>query len=43
MLMVAAKVLTEMKEQFSGTVKLVFQPNEEIAGAYKLIEEGITS
>jgi amidohydrolase len=41
MLMVTAKLLTELKERFSGIVKLVFQPNEEVAGAYKLIEEGL--
>ncbi|MCF7948568.1 MAG: amidohydrolase [Spirochaetia bacterium] len=41
MLLVAAKVLTEMKDEIGGAVKFVFQPNEEDAGAYKLIEEGV--
>jgi amidohydrolase len=41
MLLVAARVLTELRHEFEGTVKFVFQPNEEDAGAYKLIEEGV--
>ena len=41
MLLVAAKVLTKNKSSFHGTVKFVFQPNEEIAGAVKMIEEGV--
>ncbi len=41
MLLVAAKVLTEMREDIAGTIKFVFQPNEEDAGAYKLVEEGV--
>lgn len=41
MLLVAAKVLNRFRDRFSGTVKLVFQPNEEIAGAKVLIEEGL--
>lgn len=41
MMMVAAKVLTSMREGLSGTIKFLFQPNEEDAGAYKVVEEGI--
>lgn len=37
----AAKVLNEMKDQLSGSIKLVFQPNEENAGAVHMIEEGV--
>ena len=37
----AAKVLAENKDKFSGTVRLIFQPAEEILeGAKKIIEEG---
>lgn len=41
MLLVAARVLGEMRDQLSGTIKIAFQPNEEDAGAYKMIEEGV--
>ncbi len=41
MLLVAAKILARYREQLYGRVKFVFQPNEEDAGAYKMIEEGI--
>ena len=41
MLLVAAKVLMEHRDQLSGKVKLVFQPDEEIAGAIKMVEEGV--
>jgi amidohydrolase len=40
MLMVAAKVLVENRERLKGTVKFVFQPNEEVAGAEKMIAAG---
>ncbi|WP_053955491.1 M20 family metallopeptidase [Inediibacterium massiliense] len=41
MLLGAAKILSEMKEQINGVVKLFFQPAEEAArGAQKMIEEG---
>lgn len=37
----AAKILMELKEELSGTVKLLFQPAEEIAkGAKYIIEKG---
>ncbi|MCI9355632.1 MAG: amidohydrolase [Firmicutes bacterium] len=41
MLLVAAKILVKNKECFDGTVKLVFQPNEEADGASFLIKEGV--
>ncbi len=41
MLLVAAKVLMEMREKLHGKVKLVFQPDEEIAGAIKMVEAGV--
>jgi len=41
MMLIAAKILTEMKDDLNGTVKIVFQPNEEDAGAFKLIEEHV--
>jgi amidohydrolase len=39
----AAKILNEMKEQWEGTVKLIFQPGEEKnpGGASLLIKEGV--
>lgn len=41
MLLGAAKVLSKLQSHIQGTVKFAFQPNEEEAGAYKMIEEGI--
>ncbi|MGD8702653.1 MAG: amidohydrolase [Desulfosarcina sp.] len=41
MLLVAAKVLVGNRHAFSGTIKLVFQPNEEIAGALPMVEAGV--
>jgi amidohydrolase len=41
MLLVAARVLTEIRDHINGSIRLVFQPNEEEAGAYKVIEEGV--
>ena len=41
MLLVAAKVLSQNRHVMSGTIKFVFQPNEEIAGALRMIEEGV--
>ncbi|TAL58627.1 MAG: amidohydrolase [Bacteroidetes bacterium] len=39
----AAKILHELKNEFSGTVKLIFQPGEEKApgGASLMIKEGV--
>ncbi|MEE4254650.1 MAG: amidohydrolase [Desulfuromusa sp.] len=41
MLLIAAKILVEQRDQIKGTVKLVFQPNEEIAGAIHMINDGV--
>ena len=41
MLLVAAKILTENKDDIAGTIKFVFQPNEEIAGAVHMIADGV--
>lgn len=41
MLLVAAKVLSQHRTEFSGTIKFVFQPNEEEAGAGLMIAEGV--
>ena len=41
-LLTAAKIINEIKGQFAGTVKLLFQPGEEIAyGAKKMVKEGV--
>jgi amidohydrolase len=39
----AAKILNEIKDQFEGTIKLIFQPGEEVApgGASFMIKDGI--
>jgi amidohydrolase len=39
----AAKILSELRNEFSGTVKLIFQPGEEKApgGASLMIKEGV--
>ena len=41
MLLIAAKILAAKKKEIAGTIKFVFQPNEEIAGAVRMIEEGV--
>jgi len=42
MLLGAAKLLNTMKDQFSGTVKFIFQPAEEtLAGAKSMVEAGV--
>jgi len=41
MLMVAAKILAKHREELAGTIKFVFQPNEEDAGADIIIQEGV--
>ncbi|ABR47400.1 amidohydrolase [Alkaliphilus metalliredigens QYMF] len=41
MLLVAAKILAQGKEEIRGNIKFVFQPNEEEAGARIMIEEGV--
>ena len=41
-LLTAAKILNKMKDNFTGSVKLLFQPGEEIAaGASKMVDEGV--
>lgn len=41
MLLGAAKIFNEIKDELSGTVRLMFQPGEEIAqGALRMIEDG---
>lgn len=41
MLLVAARILSEYREALAGTIKFVFQPDEEVAGAIRMIEDGI--
>ena len=41
MLLIAAKILCNRKNDMAGTIKFVFQPNEEIAGAIQMIKEGV--
>ena len=41
MLLTAAKILNDMKDQLAGTIKFVFQPNEEVAGAEIMVEQGV--
>ena len=41
MMLTAARILTERRDSFDGTIKFVFQPNEEIAGAQIMIDDGI--
>ena len=40
-LLVAAKVLSQHKDEISGNIKFVFQPAEETSGAKFMIEEGV--
>ena len=39
-LLVAAKALCGMRDRFAGRIRFVFQPNEEVAGARLMIDEG---
>lgn len=41
MLLIAAKILVQYKDDISGNVKFLFQPNEEDAGAQITIDEGV--
>lgn len=41
MMLIAAKILSRKKDEIKGNIKFVFQPNEEDAGAYLMIEEGV--
>lgn len=41
-LLTAAKILADLKDKFAGTVKLIFQPGEEVAiGAKTMVKEGV--
>jgi len=40
MLLVAAKLLVEHKNEIEGKVLFIFQPNEEVAGAEIMVEQG---
>ncbi len=41
MLLAAAKVLKENQERLTGKIKFVFQPDEEVAGAVKMVSQGV--
>lgn len=41
MLLIAAKLLAARRAEINGTVVFAFQPNEEDAGAWKMIEEKV--
>ena len=41
MLLVAAKILSQHRNDLKGNIKFVFQPNEEWSGARDMIDEGI--
>ncbi|MES0884097.1 M20 metallopeptidase family protein [Roseibium sp. SCP14] len=41
MMMIAAKILTEYRASLKGTIKFVFQPNEENACAADMVKEGV--
>lgn len=41
MMLIAAKILSENKDKINGNIKFAFQPNEEDAGAYLMIEDGV--
>jgi len=41
-LLTAAKILNDLKDEFAGIIKLIFQPGEEIAvGAKTMVKEGV--
>ena len=41
MLLVAAKILSDLKSTMKGNIKFVFEPNEENVGALAMIKEGV--
>ena len=41
MLLTAAKRLVAMKEELPGRIRFLFQPNEEVAGAEIMVENGV--
>ncbi len=40
-LLIAAKILSDCREEIKGNIKFVFQPNEEVGGAKLMVEEGV--
>jgi amidohydrolase len=41
MLLIAAKILSHHKDKVFGTIVFAFQPNEEVAGAERMVEDGV--
>ena len=41
MLLIAAKILSRHKDKIKGTIVFAFQPNEEVAGAELMVEDGV--
>ena len=41
MLLIAAKILSQHKDEIKGNIKFLFEPNEEDEGAKFMIEEGV--
>ncbi len=41
MLLVAARILADCRDRFPGNIKFAFQPNEEDAGAHRMVDEGL--
>lgn len=41
MLLVAAKILSQYRDELQGNIKFAFQPNEETAGALDMINAGV--
>ncbi|MFW9903314.1 MAG: M20 family metallopeptidase [Candidatus Thorarchaeota archaeon] len=41
MLLIAAKILSHHKDKINGNIVFAFQPNEEVAGAKRMIEDGV--
>jgi len=41
MLLIAAKILSRLRDRIVGNIKFVFQPNEENAGARLMVQEGV--
>ncbi|MFX1517821.1 MAG: M20 family metallopeptidase [Promethearchaeota archaeon] len=41
MLLIAARILSHHKDKIKGTIVFAFQPNEEVAGAELMVEDGV--
>ena len=41
MLLIAAKILAQHKDEIKGNVVFLFQPNEEGAGAEDMVKQGL--